>query len=403
MSQIIPITIIGGGVCGCAIAYELSKLPVGDIALLERNAKIRGENQSSRNSGVIHAGIYYPRDKEPLKARFCVEGNRLLYEFCEEYGIPHKRTGKLVAATNPMEEEYLEDTLRIARENGVPGVERIDGEKVREYEPNVLATSAIYVPSSGIIDATELVSRLHMLAECNGVMFGTGNEVVDVRAEGNRFVVVVKVRNTTDKIETRVLVNAAGLYSDIIMKMIDPRSPYRIVPIRGESARFYSSKRDDIAMNGMSVYPVPIGHFPDGRRLEVPFDEFQEMYLDGKVSKTTGIHLTPTLDLDAENHIIGKTVTIGPAYSVGQIDREDYGHSVDAPYYLNGVTSFFPGLELEDISLHQTGINAKLQAHSDFVIEKDPGYPNLVNLLGITSPGLTSALAIARYVRELLD
>ena len=129
MSEIIPITIIGGGVCGCAVAYELSKLPLGDIALLERNPKIRGENQSSRNSGVIHAGIYYSRDKEPMKARFCVEGNRLLYEFCEEYGIPHKRTGKLVVATNPMEEEYLEDTLRIAQENGVPGVERIDGKK----------------------------------------------------------------------------------------------------------------------------------------------------------------------------------------------------------------------------------------------------------------------------------
>jgi L-2-hydroxyglutarate oxidase LhgO len=115
----VSVTIIGGGVIGCAIAQELSKTAVRDILLIERNPKIEGDNQSSRNSGVIHAGIYYSRTTEPFKARFCVEGNRLLYEFCEEFGVPHRRTGKLVVAVDDLEAEYLDEVRTDAAANGV--------------------------------------------------------------------------------------------------------------------------------------------------------------------------------------------------------------------------------------------------------------------------------------------
>ncbi len=403
MSESIPITIIGGGVCGCAVAWEISRRFEGPIALLERNARIRGENQSSRNSGVIHAGIYYPREKEPLKAQFCVEGNRLLYEFCGEYGVPHRRTGKLVVAMNDREAEYLDDVERIARENGVPGVERIDGRRVRELEPNVTASEALYFPTSGIVDAAALVGTLHRLAESNGVITATANEVVDVRTRGSGFQVISKVKNRTETIETDRLINAAGLYSDVIARMVDPESPYRIAPVRGESAKFYRTRRGGIAMNGMNVYPVPTGHYPDGLRLNAAFAEFLEMYRGGKVAKTTGVHLTPTLDFAGDEVVIGDTVTIGPAYAVGEVDREDYSQTVDPSYYLEQVHPFFPGLELGDIGLHQAGINAKLNGTSDFVVERDSAYPNCVHLLGINSPGLTSSLAIARYVADLLE
>jgi L-2-hydroxyglutarate oxidase LhgO len=403
MSDSIPITIIGGGVCGCAVAWEISRRFEGPIALLERNAKIRGENQSSRNSGVIHAGIYYPRDKEPRKARFCVEGNRLLYGFCEEHGIPHQRTGKLVVATSDLEMEYLDDVERIAQENGVPGIERIDGRRARELEPNVNASEALYFPTSGIIDAAALVGTLHRLAESNGVMTATANEVVDVRTRGSGFQVISKVKNLTETIETDRLINAAGLYSDVIARMVNPDSPYRIAPVRGESAKFYRTRRDTIAMNGMNVYPVPVGHYPGGRRLNAPFAEFQRLYREGRVAKTTGVHLTPTLDIAGDEVVVGDTVTIGPAYAVGEVDREDYAQTVELSDYLEQVRPYFPGLELGDIGLHQAGINAKLYGISDFVVERDSARPNCIHLLGINSPGLTSSLAIARYVADLLE
>jgi len=216
MTETVPITIIGGGAVGCAIAYELSRRVDDEIFLLERNRKIRGENQSSRNSGVIHAGIYYPKKKGPLKARFCVEGNKMLYEFCAEHNVPHKKTGKLVVATNHREEEYLEDVLAVSLDNSVPGVTRISGEEAKAMEPNVNATSAIHVPTSGIIEPTEYVSRLHHLAETNGVAFVTGNKVIHITPKGKLFEVTTKSGGDIDTFETKVLINAAGLYSDEI-------------------------------------------------------------------------------------------------------------------------------------------------------------------------------------------
>ena len=403
MPEVVSVCIVGGGVIGCAIAWELSRQGREGIVLLERNGSIRGENQSSRNSGVIHAGIYYPKEVEPLKARLCVEGNRLLYEFCQEHGVPHRKTGKLVVATDPVEETYLDYLERVSRENGVTGVVRVDRAGVGNREPNVEAWSALFCPTTGIVDATELVLTLARLAASNGVILATGHEVVDCRPRTNGFRVTAKVRNRTESIDARILINAAGLYSDVIARMVNPESPYRYAPIRGESAKFYRTKRPDLSMNGMSVYPVPCGHFPDGSRLDVPFDEFQELHRAGEVSMTTGIHLTPTLDKLGEEVVIGDTVTIGPAYSVGMVDREDYRQTRDERYHLDMVRPFFPNLRLEDLTLHQAGINAKLPGRPDFVIERDPEHPACINLLGITSPGLTSSLAIARHVREMLS
>src|SRR3989304_7787297 len=173
----VQITIIGGGVIGCVVAYELSRKSNQNIAVIEKNNQINGENQSSRNSGVIHAGVYYPRNKGPLKAKLCVEGNEMLYRFCVRHNIPHKRTGKLIVSTDTLEEEYLKDTYITAEDNGIPGMEMLDGREVNRFEPNVRAISALYVPTSGIIEPTSLVVKLFRLAESNGVMFLVGNEV----------------------------------------------------------------------------------------------------------------------------------------------------------------------------------------------------------------------------------
>jgi hypothetical protein len=183
--------------------------------------------------------------------------------------------------------------------------------------------------------------------------------------------------------------------------MINPESPFEIEPVKGEWAKFYSTKRKNIGMSGFNVYPVPSGYLPNGEKLNVPFKDFERLFKENKVTKSVGVHLSPTFDLQDNNYIIGNTFTIGPAYSKPE-NKEDYKYTRNEKYFLDMVLPFFPNLKLEDISLHQTGIRAKLKNHYDFIIERDNKYPHCINLIGIDSPGLTSCLAIAKYVKNLV-
>jgi L-2-hydroxyglutarate oxidase LhgO len=403
MSEKVDITIIGAGVVGCALAYTLSrdnKRPA-DIAVIERNLQVNGENQSSRNSGVIHAGVYYPRSVGPLKARLCVEGNRMLYDFCASHEVPHKKCGKLIVATDELEEEYLEDVYNIAEDNKVPGIKMVDRKKIKSLEPNVEGISALYVPTSGIIESTALVNRLHALAEENDVMFVTGNELTEVRPVKDIFEVTITSPSGSETFRTGMLINSAGLFSDDIARMVNPSTGYRMDPVKGESAKFYSNSRRGLEMNGLNVYPVPFGYLPDGSKLRVGLREFRKKFEKGQVNRSVGVHLTPAFDYEGGRPAAGDTITMGPAYSK-PADREDYSHTRDTGYYYSMVKPFFPNIERDDISLNQTGIRAKLSGYYDFVIERDPVYANMINLIGIDSPGLTSCLAIAGYVEKLI-
>ena len=403
MTDEVLITIIGAGAVGCAIANEISGAVDGDIVVIEKNSQINGENQSSRNSGVIHAGIYYPDDIGPLKARLCVEGNRLLYEFCRANSVPFAKCGKLVVATNELEEEYLEDVRRISEKNEVPGVELIDKSRIKKLEPNISGKSALYVPTSGIIEATSFVNTLYRQAESKGVIFLTGNKVTDIMPDGKGecFKLSLESINQTEKFSTRILINSAGLFSDEIARLLNPESPYIIDPIKGESAKFYSFKRNNINLSGMSIYPVPFGYLPNGERLNVRFSEFSELFKKNKVTKSVGVHISPSFDFSGGKYVTGNTFIVGPAYSKPQ-DKEDYKPFRELNYYLENVTPFFPGLKLDDLSLHQAGVRAKLRGSYDFVIERDNIAPGCINLVGIESPGLTSSLAIAKLVKKLV-
>ncbi|MBM3699405.1 MAG: NAD(P)/FAD-dependent oxidoreductase [Actinobacteria bacterium] len=402
MTEEIQLTIIGAGVIGCAVAAEISRKCSGEILVIEKNSQIAGENQSSRNSGVIHAGIYYPRDFGPLKSYLCVKGNSMLYDFCEKHGVPCKKTGKLVLATNALEEEYLEDVLRIAQENGVPGIKLVGGRQIKNIEPNVEAVAGLYVPTSGIIEPTLFVKKLYNIAEEQGVIFLTGNKLTEIKpGSDGGFLIRIKSRNSEEIFETRFLINCAGLFSDEIAKMIDPLSPYEIDPVKGESAKFYCRKRENIIVKGANIYPVPFGYFSDGERANVHFKKFIELFRESKVTKSVGVHLTPVFDLIDGRYETGNTITIGPAYSK-PLNKDDYTTVRDSGYFYEMVKPFFPNIRIEDITLHQAGIRAKLKGYYDFVIKRSSIYPDAINLIGIDSPGLTSSLAIAEYVRQLL-
>lgn len=387
MTDTIDIAIVGGGVIGCAVALELSSR-YENVFLFEKNSGItQGENQSSRNSGVIHSGIYYDQETRPQKAALCVEGNSLLYKFCKTHRVPALKTGKLIVASNADEEDVLDLYLDRARENGVPDVERISGAEVSKLEPNVRAKSALIVPTAGIVDPTSLVYRLYTLASKRGVQFMTDTEITGFEDNSDNICMGIRYRDgQTDHVLARVVINAAGVDADRMAAVLNSDSPYELDPVRGESYKFYGHKRPELKVSKMNIYPTPeVVHTSHGKHF------------------TVGVHLTPTFEDVSYPPELGTTVTVGPKL-ISLKDRHDRsGPSFGAEIFADKARSYFPGLKEEDLILHQMGVQARLKGYPDFIICADSARPNFINLLGIDSPGLTSCLAIARRAGEMVD
>ncbi|UCF92922.1 MAG: FAD-dependent oxidoreductase [Desulfobacterales bacterium] len=386
MNDVLNIAIIGGGIVGCCVAWELSKTQAG-IFVFEKNPGItKGENQSSRNSGVNHAGINYDRKTRPLKARLCVEGNRLWYDFCERYQVPCQKTGKLIVAQDAVQNRGLDRYLRRAAENGVADVRKISGEEVQDLEPNVKAHAALFVPTSGIFEPTALLHQVYALASNQGVEFMTATEIVALAAVAGGLRLTLCYRDgRQDSIVARRVINAAGVHAVGVARLIDPDFPIQAALTRGDSLKFYRKRRADIYLRGMNVYPAPIVvDTPTGRHHSV------------------GVHLTPTFDRVGAEFVIGDTVTVGPKL-IPVKSLEDYQTPVPPVESFLEDLSFFPGLTSADLESHQCGVHARLNGYPDFYIQADRTYGNVIHLLGIDSPGFTAAPAIARYVARLID
>lgn len=376
--------IIGGGAVGCAIAYELAKSGREDLFLFEKMPFV-GESQSGRNSGVIHAGIYYSTGS--LKALLCVEGNSLMYEFCRDNDVPIENVGKLVVASSDEEVGKLDVLFEQAKANSVPGVRMLTREQVKEYEPNVEVPAALHCPATGIVDAASYTKTLSRLSQVAGAHVLTGFEVMRVEPRGEVFALTGVRGGREEVFESEVLINAAGLYSDVIARMVNPERQEEIAPLRGEYYKFNRKRREELWLNGLNIYPVP-----------------EVVGIGGREVGVVGVHLTPTFALTRDGKaVVGDTITVGPEF-VFVTDREDYETGrKGAEFFLGRAKRFFPGLRLEDLEIDFTGIMANLQEESDFIIEREERYPNCIQLVGIDSPGLTSSLAIARRVRKLLE
>ena len=190
----VNVVIIGGGVVGCAIAREVSR-HVQDVFLLEQSPRL-GMATSTRNSGVIHSGIYYP--PEFLKARFCVEGNRLTKEFCAAHGVPHRNCGKIVVAKDPSEIAELEKLAENGRRNGVEGLKIVGPERIRELEPHIRVTAALEVPSTAIVSAEELVKAFARLASDQGASILTNARVTKLEGKADSIAVGVELGDPAD-------------------------------------------------------------------------------------------------------------------------------------------------------------------------------------------------------------
>jgi L-2-hydroxyglutarate oxidase LhgO len=360
MADKIECVVIGAGVVGLAVARALA-LAGREVLLLEAESH-PGTITSARNSGVIHAGLYYAADS--LKARFCVAGNRALYAYCEARGVDHHNTGKLIIANGAEEERVLVHLLERAHGNGVEGVRLITHSEAHEFEPEVHCTAALFCPTSGIID-----QHPYMLALQGDMENAGGTLVCECRVERLSRTTqgfIVHVDNATE-IEARFVVNSAGLGAVDLLGKIDAYPRERIPKLHLARGNYFTVAARSPFRH--LVYPVP---------------------------HSAGLGIHATIDL-------GKRVRFGP--DVEWIEKIDYSvNAARAPQFYEAIRRYWPRLADGALVPDYTGIRPKLhgpgEPQPDFRIESaaEHGLPGLVNLLGIESPGLTSSLPIGDYV-----
>jgi L-2-hydroxyglutarate oxidase LhgO len=359
--------VVGAGAVGLAVARVLAQ--AGREVLVLEKEPWAGSETSSRNSEVIHAGIYYPTDS--LKATLCVAGKRLLYAYCAERGIPHRRLGKLIVACNEAEIAVIDGVRRRAEANGVRDLEWVGGNELRTLEPELAAIGAYFSPSTGIIDSHALMLAYEADLEAAGGMVVLRAPVLGGRADEAGF--LLEVGGTEPmQLACRLLVNSAGLQAPSLARRIAGIPPETI-------PRDYFCRGVYFTLSGRSpfrhlVYPVP-------------------------EAAGLGVHLT--LDLAGQ-------ARFGP--DVEWIDGIDY--RVDprrGERFYAAIRKYWPGLRDGALQPGYAGIRPKISGPSepaaDFRVQgpAEHGVPGLVNLYGIESPGLTASLAIAQRVAALLD
>jgi L-2-hydroxyglutarate oxidase LhgO len=358
--------VIGAGVVGLAVARALA-LAGREVIVLESEKAI-GTHTSSRNSEVIHAGIYYPTGS--AKARLCVAGRRALYAYAAENGVNHQRVGKLIVATTDEEVPALEGYLKKALANGVEGMSWLDAEQARALEPEVRCVRGLWSDTTGIVDAHGVMAAYRRDAEAHGATVVLRSPVVGARVEEGGITVEVGGAEPAS-LRCSVLVNAAGLWAQAVARTIEGLDPTVVPPCHYAKGYYFT-------LAGRSPF----------RHLVYP------------VAVVGGLGIHVTLDLAGQ-------ARFGP--DVQWVDGVDYAFDESrTPQFEAAIRRYWPGLPAGALQPGYTGIRPKLgpagAAAQDFVIQgpRDHGVPGLINLFGIESPGLTASLALADEVTALL-
>ena len=367
------ITIIGAGVIGLAIAEKITA-ERRNVFVIEKHPTF-GQETSSRNSEVIHAGIYYTKDS--LKARLCVEGKKLLYDYCKKNDVPFNNCGKLIVATSDDEISIIEGIRQTAVKNGVDDLVVLDRHPIAAMEPNIFALKALFSPSTGIVDTHSLMKRYETNAVNNGCQIVYGSEVKGIdRIENGYRIFLLDADQKDYSFTTNIVINSAGLSADKISEMVGINDEkLKILFCKGEYFRVNPPKNRLVSR---LIYPVP------------------HQNMEG-----IGIHVT--IDM-------GGGVKLGP--DVKYLDSNVYDYKVTASKqeeFYRSVKKFLPFLKFDDIAPEMAGIRPKIQRpgepQRDFYImeERRRGFPGFINLIGMESPGLTSSISIAKYVNGLIN
>jgi len=366
------ITIIGAGVVGLAIAEKMSR-EYKDVFVIEKHPTF-GQETSSRNSEVIHAGIYYTKDS--LKAKLCIEGKRLLYDYCKKYDVPFNNCGKLIVATSEEEISVIEGIRLTAINNGVDDMQVLARDQIAEMEPNIFALKALFSPSTGIIDSHSLMKQYETNSINNGCQIAYGSEVTAIkRIKDGYEITILDADKMSYTFSSEIVINSAGLTSDKIAEMIGVKDDnLKIMFCKGEYFRVNPPKNKLIKR---LIYPVP------------------HVNMEG-----IGIHVT--IDMSGG-------VKLGP--DVKYLESNVYDYKLTASKqeaFYKSAKKFLPFLEFDDIAPEMAGIRPKIQKPGEplrdyYIMEESKrGFPGFINLIGMESPALTSSIAIAKYVNNLI-
>ena len=370
----VEVAVIGAGALGTAIAAALA--PERSVLIVERHEG-PGRETSSHNSGVIHAGIYYPTGS--LKHRACIEGNARLYEWCEARNVVHRRCGKLIVALGEDDLDGLDAVAGQARANGVPGLSRLTGAEARAVEPAVPAAAALLSESSGVVDQAGLVRSFEGAAIEGGALFAYQHEVLDAAREGAGFRLELRdADGRRSELRCAALVNAAGHGAPRVAAALG-----YALDGDGETPRLRQT-----ASRGRYYDVVGPGWAGAVSRLVYP--------LPDHAGAALGVHLT--IDTDGALHL-GPDATWLDGDAALDYRNDDEGRAA----FLAAGRRLLPGLAADDIAPGQVGYRPKLhdagEPQADFLVWRDDGY---VHLGGIESPGLTCALPLADLVADLL-
>ncbi|CUH95999.1 hypothetical protein P22_2087 [Propionispora sp. 2/2-37] len=374
----VDILIVGAGVTGLAAACCLAeRWPDKSILLLEKHETF-GQEITSRTSEVIHSGIYYPPGS--LKARLCVAGNRLLYDFCEKHQVPYRRSGKLIIARDEGESAQLAVLARQAQENGVTDVEWLDRPGIARLEPHVEAVAALLSPSSGIFDSYLLMEKMAKIARRNGAMLVYRQLVIGIRVLEAGYQVEYQEENgARDVLMCRCLVNAAGMHADALAAMAGipvDQAGYRIYRCKGEYFTVTNAKAQLVSR---LIFPAGIRELK-GSGLPVIKD------VSGRLRIGPDAHYAPSGSLD---------------YSV---------NPANAAQFLAIAGNYLPFLEAADLRPDLAAVRPRLlvpcgSPPRDFIVchETERGLSGFINLIGIESPGITCCFSLAQMVGDMLN
>ncbi len=364
----VNITIIGAGAVGLAIAYELSKHHQ-NILLVEKNESF-GQETSSRNSEVIHTGIYYPEGS--LKAKLCIKGKKLLYNHLDKFSIPYKKCGKYIVAVIKDELEGLLKLKTQAEKNGVTDLIQTLKQKAQKDLPDVQIEEALFSPSTGIFDTHKYMKSLETLCQDNDTLISYNSVIIKIKKNTGNYTITIKENENTFQFVSDIVINSSGLNCKSISDMILKKNDYKIYYAKGE---YFSLSGKYTNTYSSLIYPV------------VPED-----------AKSLGIHTV--IDMQG-------MLKFGP--NIHYIDNLDY--SVEESHkkeFYQAIKRYLPFIKKDELIKDMAGIRAKVQGphdtFKDFIIkeESDKGYPGFINLIGIESPGLTASLAIAKHIKEML-
>jgi (S)-2-hydroxyglutarate dehydrogenase len=366
------LAIVGAGIVGLAVAREMKLRDPGlDLRVLEKEDAV-GRHQTGRNSGVIHAGIYYSPGS--LKARLCVEGARELYGYCDEHGIAYERCGKVIVAVDESELPALDELERRGRANGVPGLRRLDADELREVEPHASGIAALHSPGTGIVDFAAVAERL-----AQGLEVGLGCGVRDVRVDGGGVV----LRHARGELRARHAIFCAGLHADRLAVAAGGPPDPRIVPFRGGFLRLRPECRELVRS---LIYPVPDPRLP-----------FLGVHLSRHPSGE--VLIGPTALLLGGARWPGTWRMMGRFWRTGLTELR---HAASRRSLARAARRYVPELRPGDVLPGPSGVRAQAVARDGTLLD-DFAFSETERALHVRnapSPAATSALAIARLVAD---